>query len=225
MIMASRRETSAEGPAAARPKRSRGRPTSEDAVVIERKLLELGLREFLQHGYGGASMTRIVQAAGVSKTTLYSRYPSKGELFRAIVYAQIERLSPSASLRSDAGPLALEQGLMSYANHMLQLSLQGDLLGVDRLIYSESCQFPELGAAAAERTELGIKRISGFIRECAIRDGIPCRDPKAVAEAFIFMIRGWYANVILGNRKVGPAQREHWVKRAVHALCSDRSDW
>ena len=188
-------------------------------------MLEAALGEFLQHGYGGASMTRIVHAAGVSKTTLYSRYPSKEELFRAIVSAQIERLSPSASLRSDAGPLALEQGLISYANHMLKLSLQGDLLGVDRLIYSESCQFPELGAAAAERTELGIRRISGFIRECAVSDGIPCRDPKAIAEAFIFMIRGWYVNVMLSNRKVSSAQRENWVKRAVHSLLAARSDW
>jgi TetR/AcrR family transcriptional regulator, mexJK operon transcriptional repressor len=207
------------------PRRPRGRPRSEDAVVIESKLLEVALREFLRHGYGGASMTRIVQAAGVSKTTLYSRYPSKDALFRAIVHEQIDRLSPSASLRSDAGPLALEQGLISYANHMIKLSLQGDLLGVDRLIYSESYQFPELGAAAAERTELGIKRISGFIRACAISDGVPCKDPKAVAEAFIFMIRGWYVNVILSNRKVSSAQREHWVRRAVHSLLSARSDW
>lgn len=203
----------------------RGRPRSADVVDIDKRLLDAALGEFLGHGYGGASMTRIVQAAGASKTTLYSRYPSKEQLFRAIIREQIERLSPSASLRSDAGPLGLEQGLVAYANDMLTRSLQGDLLGVDRLIYSESHQFPELGAAAAERTELGIKRIAGFIRDCAVRDGIACKDPRAPAEAFIFMIRGWYANVVLGNRNVSPAQRERWVGRAVRALLAARSDW
>ena len=63
-------------------------------------MLDVALREFLQLGYGSTSMTRIVQAAGVSKTTLYSRYPSKEDLFRAIIYEQIDRLSPSTSLRS-----------------------------------------------------------------------------------------------------------------------------
>lgn len=208
-----------------KPKRVRGRPRPEDVAVIESKLLAVALTEFLQHGYGGASMTKIVTAAGMSKTTLYSRFPSKEELFRAIIYAQIDRLSPSASLKSVDGALDLERGLKSYANHMLKLNLQGDLLGVNRLIYSESHRFSELGAAAAERTELGIKRISGFIRECAAADKMSCKDPEGVAEAFILMIRGWYVNVMLTNRDVSAKQREAWVNRAVHTLISGRKEW
>ena len=203
----------------------RGRPKPEDVAIIERKLLAVALNEFLQHGYGGTSMTKIVKAAKVSKTTLYSRFSSKEELFRAIIHAQIERLSPSASLRSDAGPLGLGQGLKSFANHILKLNLEGDLLGVNRLIFSESHRFSELGAAAAEKNELGIKRISGFIRECADRDGIPCRDPESVAEAFILMIRGWFVNAMLTNREVSATEREEWVNRAVYTLLSDRKGW
>jgi len=211
--------------AATGPRRPRGRPRPEDVAELENRLLDAALQEFLQHGYGGASLTRIVNAAGVSKTTLYSRHASREDLFRAIIYRQIERFAPSTSLQSASGPLALEQGLQSYANQMLNLSLQGELLGVDRLIYSEAGQFPELGAAAAERAELGIRRIAGFIRDCAARDGIPCRDPEAVAEAFIFMIRGWYANIMLTNRKVSTAEREKWVSRAVHTLVAARESW
>lgn len=208
-----------------KPGRSRGRPRPEDVADIGSKLLQVALKEFLQHGYGGTSMTKIVKAAKGSKTTLYSRFASKEELFRAIIREQIDYLAPSAWLRSDGGPLDLEQGLNSYANHMLQLSLQGDLLGVNRLIYSESHRFPELGAAAAEKTELGIKRIAGFIRDCAVADGIPCKDPDGVAEVFILMIRGWYVNVMLTNRDVPATQRQDWVKRAVHTLLAARKDW
>jgi len=204
---------------------SRGRPTLEDTAAIEQKLLSVALNEFLQHGYGGSSLARIVQVARISKTTLYSRYPSKEDLFRAIIYAQIELMSPSTSLKSDTGPLDLEQGLNSYANHTLETSLQGDMLGVNRLIYSESHRFPELGAAAAERTALGIKRISSFIRECAVKDGIACKDPDTVAEVFILTIRGWYINVLLTNRDVTAKQCAHWVKRAVHTLLAARKDW
>jgi len=212
-------------PAAVKSNRSRGRPSSEDVAAIEGELLAVALQEFLRHGYGAASMTQIVKAAGVSKTTLYSRYASKAELFRAIIYAQIDQLSPSDSLRVGEGSVGLQQGLMAYANHMLAISLQGDLLGVNRLIYSESYRFPELGAAAAERSALGVKRIAGFIRACAVADGVPCKDPTGVAEVFILMIRGWYVNVILTNNTVTAAQRERWVKRAVHTLISARKDW
>lgn len=207
------------------PSGKRGRPRVEDIAAIEGRLLAIALKEFLQHGYGGASMTRIVKAAGVSKTTLYSRFASKDQLFRAIIHQQIDRLAPATLLVPNAGRPDLERGLKTFANRMLEVSLRGDMLGVNRLIFSESHRFPELGAAAEERTELGIRRISGFIRECAIADGIPCRDPEGVAEAFILMLRGWYINVMLTNRRVRAAQRERWVERAVHTLLSSRSEW
>jgi AcrR family transcriptional regulator len=203
----------------------RGRPRAEDVAAIDGKLVAVALKEFLQHGYGGTSMTKIVKVAGVSKTTLYSRFESKEELFHAIIEQQIERTDPSASLRSESGPLDLVQGLKSFANHILERNLQGDLLGVNRLIYSESHRFAELGAAAAERTTLGIKRISDYIRKCAKADGIPCKDPDGVAEVFILTIRGWYVNVMLTNQDVPTAKREAWVNRAVHTLLSSRKDW
>jgi TetR/AcrR family transcriptional regulator, mexJK operon transcriptional repressor len=207
------------------PGRPRGRPSPEDTAEIEKRLLAVALEEFLQHGYGGASMNRIIRAARVSKTTLWSRFSSKEELFRAIVSEQIERLSAATALTSGAGRLDLEQGLKSYANHTLTISLSGDLLQVNRLIYSESHRFPELGAAAAERTQLGIGQISEFIQQCAVADGIPCRDPDGVAESFIFMLRGWYVNVMLTNRTVSTAVRRQWIDRAVHTLVSARDQW
>jgi AcrR family transcriptional regulator len=208
-----------------KPRRSRGRPKLEEIAVIESKLLAVALKEFLAHGYGATSMARIVKAAGISKTTLYSRFPSKERLFRAIMREQIDRLAATTAQRLGASKPELEVGLKAYANRMLELSLQGDLLEVNRLIYSEAQRFPELGAAAAERTEIGIRRISRFIRECALADGLPCKDPEAAASAFIHMIRGWYVNVMLTNVKVRAARREKWVDRAVSALLSSRTDW
>jgi len=108
---------------------------------------------------------------------------------------------------------------------MLELSLEEDLLGVNRLIYAESHRFPELGAAAAERSELGIRRISQFIRDCADADGIPCRDATAVAEMFILAMRGWFINVMLTNQEVTAGQRQQWVERAVHTLLVGRDNW
>lgn len=211
-----------------RPKgrRSPGRPKLEDVAEIEHRLLSVALKEFVAHGYGGASLNAIVKAAGVSKTTLYSRFPTKEHLFRAIVKAQIERLDAASVLRPPAGSRPdLETGLKAYANHMLELGLKGEFLEVNRLVFSESSRFPELGLAAAERNALGTERIARFVRECAVSDGVPCRDPEGVAEAFIHMMRGWYVNIMLTNRKMPAAQRQRWVERAVHTLLSARADW
>ena len=207
------------------PRRPRGRPKLDDVAQIEALLLDVALNEFLAEGYGGTSLTRIVKIAGISKTTLYTRYPSKADLFRAICRRQIERFSAVTALRSPKGKLDLATGLEAYGNRTLEISLEGDLLQVNRLIYSESGRFPELGQAAAERTQLGIEDVSIFIRTCVDADAVPCRDPQAVAEVFIFMLRGWYVDVLLTNRVVSARDRQRWVKSAVAVLLAGRAEW
>lgn len=215
-----------QGPqeAQAATRRTRGRPRQDEVGLIDGELLQGALNEFLKTGYGGTSMRQIVAALGVSKTTIYSRYPSKEALFRAIITRQIERLASNTALHEEDWP-EIGIALRSYANRTLEISLSGELREVNRLIYSESQRFPELGVAAAERTELGITQIADFIDNCADRDGVPVRNTRGVAEAFIFMLRGWYVNVLLTNKPVSAAHREAWVERAVHALVSSRADW
>ena len=206
-------------------RRPRGRPRLDDVAQIDTLLLEVALREFLAEGYGGTSLTRIVKIAGISKTTLYTRYPSKADLFAAICQRQIERFSAVTALRSPKGPLDLASGLEAYGNRTLEISLEGDLFQVNRLIYSECGRFPELGLAAVERTRRGIDDVSIFIQTCADADGLACRDPQAVAEAFIFMLRGWYVDVLLTNRQVSTRERQRWVANAVRVLLAGRAEW
>ena len=201
-------------------RRAPGRPKLKDVADIDRQLLSIALKEFFAHGYGATSLSRIVKLAGISKTTLYSRFTSKEDLFRAIMREQIDRLDAGAMLDSGAKRPDLEKGLKAYANRMLELSFEGDLLEVNRLISSESQRFPELGAAAAERTARGVQRIARFIRECAAADAVPCKDADAVAEVFILMLGGWYVNVMLANRRSSASERGQWVRRAVRRLLS-----
>ena len=208
-----------------KPAVKRGRPKSDDVAAIDEKLLTVALHEFIEHGYGATSLNQIIRAAGVSKTTLYARYSSKEELFRAIIREQVLQGHGSLLFRPSGSRLDLRAGLEAYANRMLEISLEGDFLKVNRLIHSESSRFPELGSAAADRTKLGIAQVAEFIRECAASDKVICRDPDAGAEAFIFMIRGWYVDVMLTNRKVSVTQRQEWVRRAVNTLVSNWSNW
>lgn len=205
-------------------RRTRGRPKLVEAADIDRSLLQFALEEFLEHGYGGASVSRIVRKAGISKTTLYSRYASKEDIFRAIVDRQIEKLAPAELLVENGERLDLAEGLKRYAYHMLDVSMEADLLGINRLMYSESHRFPELGEAVAKRTQLGVKRIAGFIQACAEQKVDGSLNPHTVAEVFILSIRGWYIDAMLSNRKVSRAERHQWVDQVVQVLFSAGSD-
>jgi AcrR family transcriptional regulator len=60
----------------------RGRP--RDAGV-EGRVLDAGMAEMRARGYDGMSVDRVAERAGVAKTTIYRRWPSKAELVMAMI--------------------------------------------------------------------------------------------------------------------------------------------
>lgn len=58
-------------------------------------VLDAALRLFVGQGYNGASMDAIAEAAGVTKPVVYDCYPSKQELFRALLEREERRLLAS----------------------------------------------------------------------------------------------------------------------------------
>lgn len=205
-------------------RRSRGRPSIEVVAAIEAEILQIALEQFVAHGYG-VSLSRIVKAAGISKTTLYSRFSSKEQLFRAIIRKQVEKVAETTPLGPPRGYYDLERGLKNYADRTLEVSLERDFLEVNRLIHSEARRFPELAAAAAERNQIGIAQLSEFIRFRAEQDGVPCRDADTVAEVLILLMRGWYMNAMLSDAEVPAAVRRDWVQRSVAILVASRPSW
>jgi AcrR family transcriptional regulator len=56
------------------------------------QVLDAALELFLKHGYEGTSMAAIAEAAGVTKPVVYACFPSKDELFRALLHREEERI-------------------------------------------------------------------------------------------------------------------------------------
>lgn len=54
-------------------------------------VLDAALKLFVERGYDGTSMDAIAQAAGVTKPVVYACYPSKEELFAALLDREEER--------------------------------------------------------------------------------------------------------------------------------------
>ncbi|MGE0284640.1 MAG: TetR/AcrR family transcriptional regulator C-terminal domain-containing protein, partial [Rhizobiaceae bacterium] len=148
----------------------------------------------------------------------------KEDLFRAILRQHVERMSAAAYLRT-SGKTDLAAGLKAYANRALAYSLEGDYLAINRLVYSASHQFPEIGMASSEGTLFGIEQIAEFIEQCAKEDGMPCRDSRVPAEMFTMLMRGWHGCVMLSNRTVSEKERKRWVEAMVDGLIAGRQGW
>lgn len=55
-------------------------------------ILSAAADEFAAHGYAGASLNRVIEAAGISKGSLYYYFDDKADLFASVVEATMERL-------------------------------------------------------------------------------------------------------------------------------------
>jgi AcrR family transcriptional regulator len=206
--------------------RPRGRPKNEDIHELESRLILVARQMFGAHGYGATSMAAVARAARVSKNTLYSRFPSKAALFRAIIDHQIGQLDLSVNAPTRSRETSLAAALSAYAEQMTRASLSGEILQMNRLICSEAVRFPELAEVAAGRMRVGVDQVAALIRDAAERDAIPCRDPQRAAWMFLTMTRGWYyGDVLLTNRAVsGPEVRET-VDAMVRVFMASRATW
>lgn len=187
--------------------------------------MSAAFEEFVEHGYAGASLTRVVERARMSKTTLYSRYPSKAALFHEVVRRQIDQDRPHRALHSSSGTLELSEGLESFAIDMLSTSFEHRMREINRVILGEVHRFPELAEAAEEKMRRGIDRIARFIEDSSDKQGVPIENPRAVAEAFIHMIRGWYLNRLINSSPTSDAQIRAWARNAVRAFVRAGPGW
>jgi AcrR family transcriptional regulator len=74
----------------------RGRPDAKQVAAIDEAILATASRMFLESGYDAVAMENIASATGVSKGTLYARYPSKEALFARVIKERVKTWSAIA---------------------------------------------------------------------------------------------------------------------------------
>jgi TetR/AcrR family transcriptional regulator len=108
------------------------------------ELLEAALDLFVEKGYAATRVEEVATRAGVSKGTLFLYFPSKEDLFKAVVRASIvERVTQGAA------EVANFQGTCGQLLEWMMLQWwyrYGDTKasGISKLVMSEASNFPEL---------------------------------------------------------------------------------
>ena len=115
-----------------------------------RAILEVAERSFLDRGYADTSMSTIAAEIGGSKTTLWSYFPSKEELFMAVLdnkIADFQSQLDEALIPSSGTAVALTR----FGRLLLRKVLSPEAIALHRLIVAEAGRFPVIGEAFASR--------------------------------------------------------------------------
>jgi AcrR family transcriptional regulator len=115
-------------------------PRLSRRAVRERTIRRATLEELACSDYGALSFERVARRAGVNKTTLYRRYPTKADLVRSALAACGAPIPPSTSTGS------LREDLLAISRQMVEFSASLEGQTVLRLLDHPS---PDLTAVAA----------------------------------------------------------------------------
>jgi TetR/AcrR family transcriptional regulator len=108
------------------------------------ELLDAALELFVEKGFAATRAEEVAQRAGVSKGTLYLYYPSKEELFKAVIAQSLtSRIAETAQqVKAYEGPMGplLEDWLVRWWQQVYASPASGTF----KIVVSEVRNFPEI---------------------------------------------------------------------------------
>jgi len=110
------------------------------------ELLAAALDLFVEKGYAATRVEEVAHRAGVSKGTLFLYFPSKQELFKAVVREHLSghfvRWDEEIDAFDGSSPEMLRYALTSWWQHIGSTQASG----IPKLMMSEAGNFPQLAA-------------------------------------------------------------------------------
>lgn len=171
----------------------------DDAAAARRKAFVDAARVlFFANGYAGTTMSSIACKVGGSKTTLWTYFPSKEDLFAAVVDDIIENYGTVLKL-----PLPVDEDVMSvlrrFANAMVNTLMSDTLLSLYQLVVGEAQRFPSLSKTFYDHgPRRGKARLAAWMEEKMARGELRQSDPLQAVMHFAGLCQsGMYQFAIL----------------------------
>jgi len=180
--------------------------SDEPRDVKRAEILAAARTAFFAYGYGATSMSSISATVGGSKTTLWSHFRGKEELFAAVVDDIVNRfgLALSIDLPTEA---PVDETLERFAAALMSTILSAPIVDLHRVVTGEAGRFPELATIFWERgAKRGKARLAAYL-SAAMADGrLRDGDPMRAASQFVALCQAEkFQQVILGLSDVPDA--------------------
>jgi len=195
-------------------------PSATPTRLTDRKreaIVQAAIAEFRENGFAGTSMDRVAAAADVSKRTVYNHFPSKDELFEAILAQMWEHSHAQAEIRYDAGrPLRAQ--LLAVLEQKMQMLDDASFIDLSRVAMAELMHTPERARALVDRLSEKEEGLPQWLRAAQqhgrLRAGV---DAHYAAHQLHGMVKSFafWPQLAMGQPPLAPALRQQVLEDAV----------
>ena len=167
---------------------SAAKPMRKDGILKRMALIDYATEMFLELGYEKASMNNLVKLCGSSKSTLYKHFPSKEDLFIAVVDEEL-RGHLDAIDNLNLADLDVEEALLRIAKAGIDAITNKESVNLCRLVYAEAERIPDVGEIYYEHgPRRGIGGVEKYLSNMVSKSKIRCHDTTIAAEVFWGML-------------------------------------
>ncbi|MEZ0350272.1 TetR/AcrR family transcriptional regulator [Mycobacterium sp. pR1184] len=193
----------------------RGRPTHAEAKKLQQKLRNAAVATFVTHGYDATSMDAIAKAAGITRRTLYARYPDKRAVFLDVIpWALTRRMERDDTRESGDGDL--RAALVAAGRAGLARAIDPDIVRLKRIAMNESARFPEFALSAHSMTwSARHRQVMDMLRHYQDTGAIEVDDLELAAGHFIAAVEHLPARLADSGIYRSPDEEERHLQHAV----------
>jgi AcrR family transcriptional regulator len=130
-------------------RRCRGRPQLRPDDETRAIIYEAARHEFAAGGFAATSMEAVARQAGVSTRTLYRLIPNKASLFEGMVSDRLDRFVSTVNLQA-VDHADIEQALYAALMACADLTLDQEVIALQRMMLQETGKFPDIAATFYE---------------------------------------------------------------------------
>jgi TetR/AcrR family transcriptional repressor of mexJK operon len=194
---------------------SGGRPSHDEAMRRDERLIEIAASMFMERGFEGTSVDAVAEAAGIGKATLYARYKDKGELFAAVLQRKIDRwLAMNETGEQATG--RIEDVLLARARRTVAAALTPEAVAINRIVMAEAVRFPGLAKLVHEQGwQRSNAAVAAVLDQFAKNGQIAVEDTNVAADLFLSLVIGRQTRLAMLGIETDPDQIDQRVKAAV----------
>jgi AcrR family transcriptional regulator len=193
------------------------------------EVLDAALDLFARNGFAATRMDDIAKAAGLSKAAIYLYFPSKADVFKALVETRI------VSLRNEIAMVghAMMDDPVAGLRHVVKLwtasNADSRMIAIPRIVLAESARFPELADYYHRVVITQMQSILYQLLESGVAKGIFRNiEPKVASRALLapmmFELLRRQAFVSEGDDVALPALSETFFDLFLHGIVANTTD-
>lgn len=154
------------------------------------EIIEIATAVFMVRGYADTAMSMIAERLGGSKATLYKYFPSKEELFEAVMAQSCAVvLEPLRDIATSEGEIG--EVLRIFGRALMSAIFQPSALALYRIVHAEGERFPQLANMFFTRgPDEGYAVLAEYLQRLHERGEIRCPEPWLTAQQIAGMFRG-----------------------------------